>query len=125
MFTIPFVFALYPELLLVEHALIDPNSATGARLPGYENTVSFMALAWLLFRVVLALYLLASALSRFDRRTLGPIWVATRLVLAIAVIARPEIVHGAGIVVALALLAWHHLEARRVNIEYGKRGRSS
>ena len=118
MFTIPFVFALYPELLLVEQALIDPNSTTGARLPGYENAVSIPALAWLLLRVVLALYLVASALSRFDRQALGSIWVGTRLMLAVAVLARPEMVHGAGIAAALALLAWHRLAARRVNIEH-------
>ncbi|HBD52256.1 MAG TPA: C4-dicarboxylate ABC transporter, partial [Alphaproteobacteria bacterium] len=33
MFTIPFIFAIYPELLLIKHAVIDP--ATGLFLPGY------------------------------------------------------------------------------------------
>ena len=36
MFSIPFVFAFYPELLLIDQALIDPSSASGAPLPGYE-----------------------------------------------------------------------------------------
>jgi len=47
MFVIPFVFAFYPELLLIDQALIDPSSADGAPLPGYENGVSAAAIAWL------------------------------------------------------------------------------
>ena len=34
MFAIPFVFAFYPELLLVDQALIDPSSTAREPLPG-------------------------------------------------------------------------------------------
>ena len=63
MFTIPFVFAFYPELLLIEQALIDPTSPTNSPLPGYENGIDFVGLSWLLARLVLALYLVATALA--------------------------------------------------------------
>ena len=39
MFTIPFVFALYPELLLIDQAVIDPG--TGAFFDGYDGIFNF------------------------------------------------------------------------------------
>ena len=114
MFVIPFVFAFYPELLLVDQALIDPSSPSRAPLPGYENGVELGALAWLLARLVLALYLVASALAAHDARPLGAIWIVLRLVLAVAIMARPETIHLGAITAAAALLAWHHIGARRL-----------
>ena len=76
MFAIPFVFAFYPELLLVDQALIDPSSTAREPLPGYEDGIDYGALAWLLARLVLALYLVASALAAFDARALTPLWIA-------------------------------------------------
>ncbi|MGX9355806.1 TRAP transporter permease [Roseobacteraceae bacterium S113] len=113
MFVIPFVFAFYPELLLVDQALIDPTSPSRAPLPGYENGVSLGALSWLLARLVLALYLVASALAAYDAKPLSAIWIALRLGLAIGVMARPEALHLSAIAAAAALLAWHHLGARK------------
>ena len=72
-FAIPFVFAMYPELLLIEEAVLDP-AATGAELaylPGYDGAVDWAALGWLCARLLAALYLLASGLARFDRRGAG------------------------------------------------------
>lgn len=114
MFFIPFVFAFYPELLLIDQAMIDPTSPTGAPLPGYENGVQIGSLMWLLARLVLALYLLASALAAYDARPLTAMWVAVRLVTSVAILARPEGVYIAAIAVAVATLAWHHMGARRV-----------
>lgn len=113
MFFIPFVFAFYPELLLVEQAMIDPASPANAPLPGYENGVQFRPLIWLLCRLMLSLYLLASALAAYDAKPLSPIWIAIRLAAALAILVRPEAVHLSAIAVAAAVLAWHHLEARR------------
>ncbi len=113
MFIIPFVFAFYPEILLIEQALIDPSSPSGAPLSGYENGVQFSALMWLLTRLVLALYLIASALAAYDAKALSPIEIALRLVAAATVLMRPELVQFTAIAFALALLAWHHLGARR------------
>jgi TRAP transporter 4TM/12TM fusion protein len=116
MFAIPFVFAFYPELLLIDQALIDPSSPTGAPLPGYENGLSYGALAWLLARLVLALYLVASALVGHDARRLSAVWVIARLALAVALLARPEFIHLGALAATAAVLAWHHMTARRAQL---------
>ena len=114
MFFIPFVFAFYPELLLVEQAMIDPTSPTNAPLPGYENGVQLGALAWLLARLVVALYLLASALAAYDARALSLAGIVIRIAVAGAILARPEVIHFTAIAVAIVTLAWHHMSRGRV-----------
>ena len=113
MFTIPFVFAFYPELLLIDQALIDPTSPSRAPLPGYENGISWSALAWLLTRLVLSLYLVASALSGFDAKRLRSYEIVLRIGIAVAVLARPEMIHFTAIAAAFVLIAWHYITARR------------
>lgn len=104
MFIIPFVFAMYPELLLIEAAVLDPAAGPGtiAYLPGYDGNTDWAAIIMLLPRLALALYLLASALARYDRATL-PFWdvvlrlgMATSIMLNTAWICWPSV--GAGIV---------------------------
>ena len=114
MFAIPFVFAFYPELLLVDQALIDPSNPAGGPLAGYENGVQIGTLLWLLARLVLALYLVASALAAHDARPLSWAWIVIRLATAVAVLMRPEIVQFAAVAFALAILGWHHVSARRM-----------
>ena len=113
MFAIPFVFAFYPELLLIDQALIDPASPTKAPLPGYENGVELGALLWLLARLVLVLYLVASALAGHDARPLEPMWIAIRLLIAVAILMRPELIQFAAIGIAAAVLVWHHFGGRK------------
>ena len=113
MFTIPFVFAFYPELLLIDEALLDPLSTTGANLPGYEDGIQFGALAWLLVRLCVALYLVASALARYDLSYLNPVYIILRLAAAVAIMAKPEIFQFAGLGAAAVLLVWHRIELRR------------
>ena len=115
MFTIPFVFAFYPELLLIDQALIDPTSASNAPLPGYENGINFMGLAWLLARLILSLYLVATALAQFDSKSLSLVEVFTRLVLALAILMKPEIIQFAAIIFSAGLLSWHVWSARQVS----------
>jgi TRAP-type uncharacterized transport system fused permease subunit len=110
MFAIPFVFAFYPEFLLIDQALIDPSSPSGAPLPGYENGVSATSFAWLIARLILALYLVASALARFDTSELSLLWVFIRLILAVLVMLRPETIHIAAVVTTIAMLAWHRFK---------------
>ena len=118
MFTIPFVFAFYPELLLIEQAQIAQSvdgapSTTKQYLPGYDGTVSLPQISWLLFRLGVVLYLVASALSRFDRANLNTFDIGLRFVLAVLVILKaPTISTGALIVTAL-YLAYHHLIVAR------------
>ena len=115
MFTIPFVFAFYPELLLIDQALIDPTSASNAPLPGYENGIDFIGLAWLLLRLVLSLYLVATALAQFDSKSLTLVEVFIRLVLALAILMKPEIIQFAAIIFSAGLLSWHVWSARQVS----------
>lgn len=57
--------------LLFDQALIDPTSPTKAPLAGYENGVSIGALLWVIARLTVAPFLVASALARFDVGALG------------------------------------------------------
>ena len=111
MFAIPFVFAFYPELLLVDQALIDPSSTAREPLPGYEDGINYGALAWLLVRLVLALYLVASSLAAFDARALTPLWIAVRLILAVGILMRPDPIQFGAILAGFAVLGLHHLRA--------------
>lgn len=113
MFAIPFVFAFYPEILLVDQALIDPSSPSNAPLPGYENGVQLGALLWLLARLGLALYLVASALAGHDAKPLSALWITLRIAAAVAVLMRPEMIHLTAIILAVALIGRHHMSARR------------
>ena len=110
MFVIPFVFALYPELLLIEDALIDPiQSANEAvtYLPGYENGVSWFAMLFLLVRVGLALYLIASALAGYDARKLTRWEIITRLACAVFVLSLAPLLQVASTFASIALIIWH------------------
>lgn len=113
MFAIPFVFAFYPELLLIDQALIDPTSPARAPLPGYETGISVPGLLWLLTRLVLSLYLVASALAGFDARRLLTVEIVLRLALAVAVLTRPQLLHLSAIFIAFGVIAWHYWMARQ------------
>jgi TRAP transporter 4TM/12TM fusion protein len=114
MFTIPFVFAWYPELLLIEQA-VTVTDANGARslLPGYTGEIDITALTLLGARLVLTLYLLASALARYDRGPIAGWEVALRLALAVMVLWKTTLIMGLAIVAALALIGAHWALARR------------
>ena len=119
MFTIPFVFAFYPELLLIEQAQVAQSldgaaSAARSYLPGYDGTIDGLGLFWLLLRLALALYLVASALSRFDRVNLTRFEVPLRVALAVFVLWKTPLVANAALALAVIYLAYHHLvESRR------------
>ncbi|MCY4302439.1 MAG: TRAP transporter fused permease subunit [Aestuariivita sp.] len=113
MFVIPFVFALYPEVLLIEAAVIDPTNSSGADiryLPGYDGTIDWASLGWLMVRVFVALYLLASALAGFDRARL-PFWDSLlRLMLSMLVMFEDPIVYGTALAVGVIWLVFHHIQ---------------
>jgi TRAP-type uncharacterized transport system fused permease subunit len=115
MFVIPFVFAFYPELLLIESAMIDPGSEGSEvkYLPGYDGTVDVSALGWLLIRLLVFLYLLASTLARFDQTQLALWDCALRLVLAISVLASTPWLHSAALAVSIAWIVSHTFLVRR------------
>lgn len=119
MFTIPFVFAFYPELLLIEQAQLAQSldggvSADKSYLPGYDGTVNLAALSWLLAKLVLVLYLVASALSRHDKAHLNSAGMFLRLILAVLILIKIPVIANTALAVAIAYLAFHHLWGSRL-----------
>ena len=112
MFVVPFIFAFYPELLLIQDAVIDPQSPTGAYLAGYDGRVHLAALAGLLGRLAVALYLISSALAAFDRAPLAYWEIAVRLALAALLLAKPELIWISALLASLALLAVHAMRSQ-------------
>ncbi|MFK7874383.1 MAG: TRAP transporter fused permease subunit [Paracoccaceae bacterium] len=110
MFVIPFVFAMYPELLLIEAAILDPTAGTSGTpvyLPGYDGTRDSLDLGLLLARVAVALYLLASALAGFDRAPLSLPMIFVRLALAVLVLVRIDVVAWSAVAIAVVLVILH------------------
>ena len=106
-FIVPFVFAFHPELLLINDAIIDAQSASGGYLPGYDGQFAYGAFALLLMRLILALYLLSSALAAYDKSRLPPSEIMVRLTLAVLLMMKPETVWIGAAAVSLAVLFVH------------------
>ena len=109
-FFIPFVFAMYPEILLIEQAVIDPvASGNGATvyLTGYDGMLDWGALATVLLRLAFALYMLSSALNGYDTRSLAAWEVFVRLALAILILFKGPLVFGPAILAGIAILVLH------------------
>lgn len=114
MFVIPFVFAFYPELLLVPAAVISPASGAGLAtfLPGYDGQIHLGGLLWLLARLILALYILASALARFDLVRLGLPETIVRLALCVLILSANPWIYGPAMAAAGGLLLRSRAVAR-------------
>ena len=98
-FIIPFVFAYYPILLIVEESGV------------VFNLLDFISIAT---RLMLAIYLLSSAVSAFDMRQL-PIWeIAIRIILAVSVLHLEPTLHWPCSCIALLFLIWHSLKFKTV-----------
>ena len=113
MFVIPFIFAFYPELLLIDQALIDPASPSKEFLPGYEGGVTWASLLWLIARLIFTLYFVASALARYDTGPLSMFWVFARLAIAALALAKPEMIHLSAIGAGVAVLVLHRVTLRK------------
>ena len=110
MFTIPFVFAIYPEMLLIDQALTDPS--TGGFLPGYDGTIGIGWLGLLMARLALALYLVSSAMAAYDRSALGIVQIAIRIILAVLVMFKPLEVYGPAVLASIGIIIVHALGSR-------------
>ncbi len=119
MFIIPFVFAMYPELLLIEAAIIDPASVGGSiqYLPGHDGQTYWGELLWLFTRLALALFLIASALAQFDRKDLALWEVMLRLGLAALVMMGDPAIYSVAMVVAVAWLTLHFFLYKHLGLE--------
>lgn len=113
MFTIPFVFAWYPELLLIEEAVtITDDTGRRALIEGYTGQTDWPSLAALLGRLVFALYLVASALARFDRGPIGRPEMALRLLVAVLILWKTAPVMWVGLCAGALIVIAHTLRQR-------------
>jgi TRAP-type uncharacterized transport system fused permease subunit len=113
MFTIPYVFAWYPELLLIPEAVtITDDTGRRVLIDGYTGQVDLTALLLLGARLLLALYLIASALTGYDQAPLRQWEVVARLLVAVLVLWKTVPIMGAGLVLAVLLIGVHFVLAR-------------
>ncbi len=117
MFVIPFIFAFYPELLIIDAAKIDPYSSSGEFLPGYTSGFKFFDIIWLLLRLAIALYMISSALAKFDRLMLTIPEVIIRIIAAVLIIMNTPAFYMAGLVLAALVLIYHQIKIRASKVE--------
>ena len=104
-FAVPFIFAYYPVILIVD--VVFPEGQ------GF-NIVEFITV---LFRLLVFIYLISSAVISFDQRRL-PLWeTVLRFVLAVLVMVTIPSVHWPATAVALAYIAWHQYAYGRQTAE--------
>jgi len=94
-FIIPFVFAFYPTILIIEEA-------------------SLLPFLWIVARTCFCIWLFSSALSGYDRRKLGVPEIAVRFVVAFTMLAPEPVIHVPAILLGVALIAWDIRAARAI-----------
>ena len=97
MFIVPFVFAFYPDLLLVKE------------VGGFEWGV----LISISLRLLLCLWLLASAFSGYDAQKIGWLEIILRIALAAAVLYTDILISSTAVVLGLALIGYNYVLAKR------------
>lgn len=111
MFAIPFVFAFYPELLLIDGAF---KAAAGAgTIPTRPDGFDPLTFVSILVRLPVSLYLLASALSRFDRMPFGYGEAGLRIALAVGLLFTTWLIALPAAILAALVVVRHHLAAAR------------
>ena len=116
-FVIPFVFAFHPELLLIDAAVLSPDDSKGKYLTGYDGNINIINLVWLLVRLTLSLYLVASSLCRFDHRALHVWEVIVRLILALLILSVSIFIYGPAILLAIIIIATHLLMTKKIKLQ--------
>lgn len=86
-FIIPFIFAFYPTILIVEEFHLWP-------------------FVWIVVRTLFCIWLFSSALSAYDRGRLSWAEVVLRFVCAFAMLALSPVVQLPAIAIGMALIAW-------------------
>jgi len=116
-FVIPFVFAFHPELLLIDAAVLSPDDSKGKYLTGYDGNINIINLVWLLVRLTLSLYLVASSLCRFDHRVLHVWEVIVRLILALLILSGSIFIYGPAMLLAIIIIATHLLMTKKMKLQ--------
>lgn len=116
-FVIPFVFAFHPELLLIDAAVLSPDDSKGKYLTGYDGNINIINLVWLLVRLTLSLYLVASSLCRFDHRVLHVWEIIVRLILALLILSGSIFIYGPAILLAIIIIATHLLMTKKIKLQ--------
>ncbi|MEE2745942.1 MAG: TRAP transporter fused permease subunit [Pseudomonadota bacterium] len=86
-FIIPFAFAYYPTLLLVE-------------------SFDLLGLISIVFRLILVIYLISSALSGFDRKKISNFSIVIRLLTAILCLLTPPLLYIPATIMGLIILSY-------------------
>ncbi|WP_299637051.1 TRAP transporter fused permease subunit [uncultured Ruegeria sp.] len=86
-FIIPFVFAFYPTILIIED-------------------FSLLPFLWIVARTCFCIWLFSSALSAYDRRKLSIPEIVARFVVAFTMLAPDPVVHIPAILAGFSLIAW-------------------
>ena len=92
-FIIPFVFAFYPVVLIIEE-------------------FSLLPFLWIVARTVFCIWLFSSALSGYDRRKLSITEIIGRFAVAFTMLAPNPAIHLPAIAIAVALIVWDIRAAR-------------
>ena len=71
-------------------------------------------ISWLLFKLGIVLYLIASALSRQDKTGLSIFSILLRLVLAVLILLKLPMIANSALIFTLLYLAFHHFGAARI-----------
>ena len=102
-------------LLLIEQAQVAQSfdgSSAKAFLPGYDGTIHIQSLLWLVAKLMVSLYLTASALMKFDLATIALPETILRLGLAILILFKAPEISTTVFFLTVALLAFHQIKAR-------------
>jgi len=86
-FIIPFVFAFYPTILIIEE-------------------FHLVAFIWIVLRTCFCIWLFSSALSGYDRRSLSVLEIVARFVVAFAMLATNPLIHIPAILTGAALIIY-------------------
>ncbi len=96
-FIIPFVFAFYPTILIIEE-------------------FSLLPFLWIVVRTCFCIWLFSSALSAYDRRKLPIPEVVIRFITAFTMLALSPAIHLPAIALGIALIVWDVRQTKRLPI---------
>lgn len=100
-FIIPFVFAFYPTILIIEE-------------------FSLIPFLWIIVRTCFCIWLFSSALSGYDQRKLSIPEIVLRFLIAFTMLAPEGAIHMPAIAIGVGLISWDIIAAKRHQIHEGK-----